>query len=155
YIEHSCVKRAKRDQNRPVGRRSEMTTLRCLTPMAIKDEIATATGRAAYAAPGLTEEIAASLILARDKLGADRVDVVIDLDPEVCRLGYGTIGGITLLHEKNVPIRSAPGLRIGVLIVDDKGWVFSTPALLIEEIRNRDGEPNAVVVTGQQAGIIL
>jgi hypothetical protein len=130
-------------------------TLCCLTPMAIRDRIGVAKDRVAYAAPGLTDAIAKALITAYSALGPNRVDVVVDLDPEVCRLGYGMVEAVVRLSENGLAIRKAPGLRIGVLIIDGSGWIFSTPPLLVEDIRRRESEPNAVAVTKEQAEIIF
>jgi hypothetical protein len=122
-----------------------------LAPHQISKIIHSATKRVILACAGINADVAASIIGAVDRCGADNVALITDLDEDVYRLGYGHFDGITLLKEKMVPIRKAPGLRIGILVCDDDGWVFSTPPLLVEDIKGNDKEPNAVRVSTEQA----
>lgn len=130
-----------------------------LSPNKISRYVSEATRFMAYAAPGISKEIAEALSKAREKLAdehlADRMEVILDTNAEVCRLGYGDIEGINHLEEKGFIIRSAPGLRIGVLVCDDKAWIFSPTPLLIEEGSDDDNAPNALEISHAEALRIL
>lgn len=102
--------------------------------------------------PGMSEEVAFILVEKWKTLGKDAVDVIIDLDPEVCRLGYGDLNAVRLLYETSksvgVTLRHQPGLRIGMLVVDDITLVFSPTPLLIEGGSKVDSHPNAILLGG-------
>jgi hypothetical protein len=101
-----------------------VTVLWCLTPPVIADLIDQARIRVAYAAPGVAQDVAVKLVEAHRRLGQGTTRTIIDLNPELARLGYGEFAAIEMLEEQGVPIAKAPGLRIGLLVVDDAGWVF-------------------------------
>ncbi|MDI9588741.1 MAG: hypothetical protein QM234_07290, partial [Acidobacteriota bacterium] len=86
--------------------------------------IARAEDHVVFAAPGVTSDIADALAAACRRLGAGRFRVVLDVDPEVCRLGYGTLDGLKRLQEatQNVhgPLCHEPRLRLGLLVADDR-----------------------------------
>ncbi len=88
--------------------------------------------RVLFIGPSLTDGIAAALISARQALGDEQVVVVLDYDEQVFRLGYGHYESVKMLEEAGVVVRQQPGLRIGVLILDDQGWVFTLPPMAVE-----------------------
>jgi hypothetical protein len=98
--------------------------------------VGAAKARIAYMAPGITERLAEVIADRWELLGPDAVKVTLDVDPEVCRMGYGTIEGLELLHETadllGTTIRRQPGLRIGVVLIDGQAVIFSPTPLLIE-----------------------
>jgi len=114
------------------------------------DLIRTSETSVIYAAPGLDEIIAKAIFESAEKIGVDSVSVLIDTDEKPYRLGYGTIEGINLLRNHKIPIRHAPNLRIGCLVCDDSGWIFSPTPLLIEAGSDDDLEPNAISVSTAQ-----
>jgi hypothetical protein len=60
--------------------------------------ICTARDRIIFMAPGLRKEVALALIGALDReLNVD-VTVILDVDSEVCRLGYGDMAGLKLVQ---------------------------------------------------------
>jgi hypothetical protein len=71
-----------------------------------------------------------------DELGKDAVQVVLDPDPEVCRLGFGDLEAMTMLHEvaskKGAQILQQQGLRVGVIITDETTTIYSPTARLVE-----------------------
>jgi hypothetical protein len=87
-------------------------------------------------APGLSESVAKALIERWQALGPTGVHVVLDPDPEVCRLGYGELAALTLLQAEAKRIGSAihqqQGLRIGVVVTDETTAIFAPTPLLIE-----------------------
>jgi len=111
--------------------------------------IARAEDHVVFAAPGVTSDIADALAAACRRLGAGRFRVVLDVDPEVCRLGYGTLDGLKRLQEatQNVhgPLCHEPRLRLGLLVADDRTVVFSPTPLLIEDSPT-DNRPNAIEI---------
>ncbi len=92
--------------------------------------------RVVYMAPGLTLNITAALSTAWRRLGSDAVSVILDVDAEVCRLGYGTIEGLTDIQntamDLGVFVCHQPGVRIGLLITDDTTLIYAPTPLLIE-----------------------
>lgn len=87
-------------------------------------------------APGLSESVAKALIERWQALGPTGVHVVLDPDPEVCRLGYGELAALTLLQAEAKRIGSTihqqQGLRIGVVVTDETTAIFAPTPLLIE-----------------------
>ncbi len=120
----------------------------------IAELISEAKTRVIYAAPNVSDKIAAQL----KHCGITKDDVmlriVIDADAEALRLGFGEVDGIKTLADANIDIRKAPGLRIGVLIVDERAWVFSpTPEIIFDQ--PDDETFNAVEVSKDFAQQIL
>lgn len=92
--------------------------------------------RIVFIAPGVHEPVADALGKRFSEI--DGLDVTVVLDPaeDVCRNGFGDIKGLELVNEyakKNgFWVRSQPGLRVGVLLADDKTLVWSPTARTIE-----------------------
>ncbi|HEV7646116.1 MAG TPA: hypothetical protein VGO50_19425 [Pyrinomonadaceae bacterium] len=60
--------------------------------------------------------------------------IIIDAHPASYWDGFGEIDGLILLTEANFEVRKATGLRIGVLVIDEKAWVFSpTPEIIFDQ----------------------
>jgi hypothetical protein len=99
-------------------------------------------------APGLSLKVAMAIANRWQALGKDRVKVILDVDPEVARLGYGTLEGLELVQKAAVQMKShvshQAGLRIGLLIVDKSMIVFSPKPLLIEASSSMGFQPNAI-----------
>jgi hypothetical protein len=110
--------------------------------------IANASRRVVYIAPGISEAVADALSDAWPRLGPQRVSVILDADPEVCRLGYGTIGGLQRVRDAaskvGVQVGHQAGLRIGVLINDDTTLIYSPTPLLIETGSTQPERPNGI-----------
>ncbi len=98
----------------------------------IAEFIRTAKQFVSYAGPGLQNEPAAALVEVAERLGTTAVDLCIDLDERVVRMGYGTIEAITKVRDVGVHVRSSSGLRTGLIIVDDAGYYFTPIALYLE-----------------------
>lgn len=136
---------------------SLMETLTTITTMRICELIAAADRRVVYAAPGIfldTTHAIQNFFLRHSQVSLDEqncFEIIIDSDPEVCRLGYGDIKALKLLTETlGLPIRKAEGLRIGVLIIDDAAWIYS-PTPQAVEAEPETAKPNAVAVCSSQA----
>lgn len=106
--------------------------------------------RLVYIAPGITEEVAKAIEALVLRSDAPSVTVIIDVDPEVCRLGYGTEDGLktlqALVERHQMAIRYQPGLRVGVLIADGDLLVYSPTPLLIEAGSVHEEKPNAIAL---------
>ncbi|MGV8075576.1 MAG: hypothetical protein AB2L11_13600 [Syntrophobacteraceae bacterium] len=107
-----------------------------------------ATRRVVYMAPGISESVADALSNAWTRLGTQAVSIILDVDPEICRLGYGTCEGLKRTYDAagklGVQIGQQPGVRIGLLISDDITLIYSPTPLLIEEGTNLPQRPNAI-----------
>lgn len=121
-----------------------------LTPPRIADEIGKARQRVVLACAGVQKPVAEALLAADARLpGA--VKVILDVAPNVARLGYGDFECIQRLHAAGADVRHQPGLRIGVLICDSHGWAFASAARLVEADPTADVDAfNAVALTEAQ-----
>jgi hypothetical protein len=137
-------------KNRGVTPMALDRTFVALTPERLAAMIMDARRRAVYAAPSLSLDVAAALINARDRLGAEAVAVVVDISEGTLRLGYGVVDALGMLRENKLPVRHAEGLRISFIAVDDEGFVFALPPLLVEDTSHGDDHPNAVRASGGQ-----
>ena len=110
--------------------------------------IGNARKRLVFMTPGMSKEVAEAFSNKWVELGPQAAIVIIDADPEVCRMGYGVLEAITLLHKKAKEIggmvSQQPGIRIALLIADDTTTVYSPPPLLIEAGGTTPDQPNAI-----------
>jgi hypothetical protein len=106
--------------------------------------------RLIFMTPGMSKEVAEAFCSKWQELGAQAATVIIDADPEVCRLGYGTVDALSFLFRKAENIGGAvhqqPGIRIALLVADEKTIIYSPPPLLIEAGKTVDTQPNAIVL---------
>lgn len=89
-----------------------------------------------FMGPGVSKAIAEAIVECWHRLGRRNVKVVLDVDPEVARMGYGDVDGLNVLQnaasEFGMVINRQRGVRIGVLITDLSTHVFAPTPLLIE-----------------------
>src|SRR4051794_38053510 len=111
----------------------------CLRNISRADVIAAiddARERIVFLAPGIDKSTAGSLTKAWHRLGPDAITVILDVDPEVIRLGYGTEDGLDELQKTATdlgqPIGHQPGVRICVIVADETSLIFTPTPLLIE-----------------------
>jgi len=126
-----------------------------VNPRYLADMIHSAHSRVLYASPGLNEVIASALINISKKIGIDNVTVLLDVSESVLRYGYGNIDGIMLLKENGIYIKESAGLRIGALICDDEGFIFTPTPLLIEAGKTDLTQPNAIKAAPKQVEDII
>lgn len=104
--------------------------------------------RVVFLAPGVSLEVAQALASAWARLAGHSVSVIIDADAEVCRLGYGTVEGLKILHaaagNAGTFICQQPGVRVGLLIADQTTLIYSPTPLLIEAGPTNSQQPNAI-----------
>ncbi len=107
-----------------------------------------------YVAPGLSIKIADEIIRFTGKNKKARTEIIIDPNPDIFRLGYGEIRAVENLTGKGITIRKSNNLRIGILVVDQQGYIFSPIPLLIEAEPTL-GFNNALKITAEQAEKIV
>jgi hypothetical protein len=64
-----------------------MPSIQTITDDHLIDAIQAAEQRVVYVAPGIWPEVAQPLAKAWQRLGAEQVSVILDIDAEVCRFG--------------------------------------------------------------------
>jgi hypothetical protein len=112
-----------------------MSAIQTITDDLLIEAIDSASQRVVMIAPGVWPPVAEAVARAWQRLGADRVTVILDVDPEICRIGYGSLDALGILQEAATAAGEAlgeePGIRICIVIVDEQTFVFSpTPRLL-------------------------
>lgn len=122
-----------------------------LTAADLAFEIASAERSLCYAAPGILDEPAAALVRLAAQLGPELITVCLDFDDRVLRMGYGTLDAVKRLREVGIEVRSTPGLRTGILVVDDTGFIFTPTALYLEADNRQRNAPNAMRLNPRQA----
>ena len=120
-----------------------------LTTTAICNAIVNAQSRVIYAAPGIFRPEAESLTMFWQR-NPSGLNVILNLDPEMCRVGYGELGAVENLIEAGIVPVKAIGLRLGVLVIDARAWVFTPTPCVIEE-PPKDGTINAIMVSEAEA----
>lgn len=106
--------------------------------------ISAAQRRAILAAPALRKQAADALVSAQRRLGREAVRTIVDCDEEVFRLGFGDLQAVQTLRDASCAVQQCAGLRIGVLICDDRAWIFAPTALYVQTEVHSDETPNAV-----------
>ena len=98
--------------------------------------ISQAKQRVVFVAPGVHQPVAEALGKRLAEVDRLQVTVVIDPDEDVCRIGYGDAKGLELLSayatSQSFALMAQPGLRVGVLLVDDATLVWSPTPRSVE-----------------------
>jgi len=114
----------------------------------IIDLINGAQNRLIVVAPALNEPIAKALCKRWRALGESKVNVILDVDPEVYRLGYGDVESLVILEEMarnlGTMLNRQKGLRIGLIIADEKTMIYAPTPRLIEAGPSLIDKPNAI-----------
>jgi hypothetical protein len=104
-----------------------------------------------YVAPGVTQPVVDAIGACLRSKPHLQVTAIIDLDPEVYRLGFGTEEGLRALQElagqQHFALRQQQGLRVGLLVTDQRTLVYSPTPLLIEAGSTSEEKPNAIVIS--------
>ena len=134
-----------------------MPAIQPITDELLITAIRRASERVVLIAPGVWPPVAEAVAEAWVRLGSDGVTVILDVDPEICRIGYGSLEGIQVLQSAAAKLGEAlgqePGIRICVFIVDQETFVFSpTP----RQLEAPPGESSPVSPSQPKAnGIVL
>jgi len=128
-----------------------------LTDLELAALINCASHRLVVIAPGLSLSVAEALVQKWRDLGTDAVRVVLDSDPEVCRLGLGDLRALELLQETaqrmGTHVLQQQGLRVGFIITDEATTVFAPTPLLIEAGGRAGERRNAIRLDAPTAGV--
>jgi hypothetical protein len=112
--------------------------------------------RLIFVAPAVSE-IVANAISQRATLIGTSATVILDTDPEVYRLGYGEPDSLKLLEEaadgSHLILRRQPGLRLCIVIADDRTLIFAPTPQLIEAGPNTAGGANAIYLGSLPPGL--
>jgi hypothetical protein len=122
---------------------------------AIVDLIRRARRRLVVIAPAVTDAVAQAIAARLPELGEIAITVILDADPEVYRLGYGTPSALEKLRLASdvnmLGLREQCGVRIGVVISDDTTMVYAPTPMLIEAGSTAAEKPNAIVLDATPA----
>ena len=128
-----------------------MSLFTTLTKERMCAEIYTARHHVIWAAPSITMPVVNALLQVSQRLAKGAVQVVLDVSPNVARLGYGEHAAVEKLVAAGISVHQHLGLRIGVLICDDIGWSFATSPILVEADPVVDSDAfNAIALTEAQ-----
>jgi hypothetical protein len=122
---------------------------------ALEKAISSTRERLVFVAPGIRKSVAEAIIKAMDVIPKNAIHIVLDVDAEVCRLGYGDIDfkGTELLQmaaaRHGLTVNHHPGVRIGILIADQTTLIYSPTPLLIDAESRRSEKPNGILLQNE------
>jgi hypothetical protein len=111
---------------------STASTLSALSSRRIASLIEGAKYRVIYAAPGIQTEAAVAIAGHANDLHPRTLTVSLDFDEHTLRMGYGSLEAVEALRAAGIEPTQSTGFRSGILIVDQRGWVFTPTALYLE-----------------------
>src|SRR5436190_11778550 len=117
--------------------------------------ISSARERLVFVAPGIRKSVAEAITKAMDVVPKNAIHIVLDVDAEVCRLGYGDIDfkGTELLQlvaaRHGLTINHHLGVRIGLLIADQTTLIYSPTPLLIDAESRQSEKPNGIMLQNE------
>lgn len=124
--------------------------LTALSSRSIAAWVRQAQRRVVYAAPGIHPLPAAALAELASRLPYSSITISLDFDEHTLRMGYGTLEAVEVLSAAGLKLTHSPGFRSGILIVDERGWIFTPTALYLEAEPQSDETPNAVELSPAQ-----
>lgn len=86
-----------------------------------------------YAAPGLQPAVAKAIVELAKRISPDLVQIFLDVNEDVLRMGYGEVASINLLKDAGVQVKHMPGLRNGLVVSDELGYSYTPTALFLEK----------------------
>ena len=108
--------------------------------------------RLAIIAPGLTTPVAKALTGRMGELSTLSLTVILDADAEVYRMGYGDVEALEIIREasckQSFDLREQPGVRIGVVVSDDRTMVYAPVSRNVEAGSTTEEKPNAIMLHG-------
>jgi hypothetical protein len=108
-----------------------------------------------FVGPGLPEAVALVLSVRWKELGRDAVEVVMDADAELCRIGYCDGAAMRLLlstaDELRAKIHRQSGIRLCVLEIDGGRIIFAPTPRLIEASDNDASHVQLAPAEGKSA----
>jgi len=123
------------------------------TDAAVIEMVSSARTRLAVIAPGVTSPVADALARRMQDIPALSLTVILDADPEVYRMGYGDADALKTIREASkaamFDLREQAGVRIGVIISDDRTMVFAPVSRNVEAGSISAERPNAILLGGR------
>lgn len=123
---------------------------RSLDSLAMAKDIRKAQYSVCYAAPGIQQEPANAMAELARRIGPELITVCLDFDERVMRMGFGDLAAVKTLRDAGIAVRSTPGLRTGLVIVDSEGYIFTPTALYLEADQRATEAPNALRLSRDQ-----
>lgn len=118
---------------------------------ALVELILRAKSRLVIIVPALTKSVAEAVSHRFEDLEYLSVTVILDSDPEVYRLGFGDEEALETIRAASAnylfDLREQSGVRIGIVVSDDKTMIFSPVSKNIEAGSTSVEKPNAIVLT--------
>ena len=112
-----------------------------------------ARNRLAVIAPALTTPVAEALAARMAHLPSLSLTVILDADAEVYRMGYGDPKALEIIRQASIDamfdLREQPGVRIGVVISDDRTMVYAPVSRNVEAGSTTEEKPNAIMLEGR------
>jgi hypothetical protein len=97
-----------------------------------------------FVGPGLQKEAAVALANQWKKLGPEAVEVILDADPELCRLGFCDGESLRILYdvasEQDASVGHQSGIRLCVLQIDGVRIVYAPTPRLVEESKPQSAQ---------------
>jgi hypothetical protein len=121
-----------------------------LDSAAIAYEIFGAQHSVCYATPGIQQEPADAMAALAGRIGPELITVCLDFDERVMRMGFGDFAAVETVRDAGIVVRSTPGLRTGLVIVDNEGYIFTPTALYLEADHRSTAAPNALRLSRDQ-----
>lgn len=120
--------------------------------------IAAAQRRLMIVSPGISVPVAKAVAAKWKELGVDGVSVILDLDPNVNRMGYGDFAAVELLQlaamQLGAKLLNQQGVRICVFAIDDDLYVFSPTPLVAEAKKTKSDQPNGIKITAAPPALV-
>jgi hypothetical protein len=124
-----------------------LTLFATVTDRSLAEIIRQSTRRVVYLAPGVGVATAEALV----GWNKGELSVILDADPDVCRIGFGDLAGLEIVAKAissgTLKVRRQAGLRIGILIADERIVVWSPTPQAVEEAP-AEGQPNGLCLSG-------
>jgi hypothetical protein len=112
-----------------------------------------ATKRLALIAPALTTPVAEALAGRMTDLPDLSLTVILDVDAEVYRMGYGDPKALEIIRQASngamFDLREQPGVRIGVVVSDDRTMIYAPVSRNVEAGSTTEEKPNAIMLEGR------
>lgn len=121
-----------------------------LDSAAMVSEVQKAERSICYAAPGIHTHLAQAIVDASNRIGPELITICLDFDEAVLRMGFGDIKAVELLRNAEINISTTPGLRTGLIVIDQQGFIFTPTALYLEDDKRSVDAPNAMRLSKNQ-----
>ena len=56
--------------------------------------------RLVFMTPGMSDAVANAICTKWEELPPESINIIVDVDPETCRMGFGTISALKKLHDQ-------------------------------------------------------